>query len=630
MYAEIVLRSETGASLVKDVPRVTPTTFHVFEAGPDSPAEMRDKLESVGFTVIAATKFGLSIAGPEKLYQEYFKAKINRRPLQMFFGGGQRHETKGFFIDEPPKIPKEIHDRVESLYVPPMGYFLAGEGPMPTPSYYHLRPPDDITRLTNADHAHSRGYRGAGVRVAMVDSGFIENHDYYSGRGYNLTVHAAIGSTTQDEYGHGTGIASNVLAIAPECDFHFFKMSDGSQWATLAAFRMAVAQGARIITNSWGLYGRDTVLEAEIAAAVAGGITVIFACGNDGPVGCPGCMPDVISVGGAFPNQDGTWQASSYASSGFNTHYPERRCPDLSAIVGQGPKGIFIVQPTMEGASFDHLFGGGVFPNGDETGGDDGWLVASGTSAAAPMVAGAAALLLQARPSLTPAEIRQTLEDTCIDVTTGTSASGENAGIGRDDATGAGTINIGAAVDDVVPPTGCPRAPIIPCPRAPLPCFRAPRPCARAPLPCVRAPLPCPRAPYIDCIRGPICYRAPIPRGCPPAPIPQCLAGPWKRPIDDPLDPIADPRRVRPRDRVRPRRLVPVIIMVDEEEVAMAEAGGTNDPELGPEEARALAMQAAHEAYYAAMEEMGMCDEFENFPDVEGCQRGPFDPSAGT
>ena len=157
---------------------------------------------------------------------------------------------------------------------------------MPKPGYYALRPPGDIVTQLNAAGAHSRGFRGNGVRVAMIDSGFIADHDYYSGRGYQITVHAVVGQADQDEHGHGTGIAANLLAIAPSCDFHFFKMATkpGQQWATIAAFRQAVTAGARVITNSWRLPKRDPVLEAEIINAVAAGITVVFAAGNLGPV----------------------------------------------------------------------------------------------------------------------------------------------------------------------------------------------------------------------------------------------------------------------------------------------------------------------------------------------------------
>ena len=126
--------------------------------------------------------------------------------------------------------------------------------------------------------------------------------------------------------------------------------------------------------------------------------------------------------------------------------------PDLVAIVGQAPKSILIVMPTMRDSLADQSHSeGGVFPNSDETGPADGWLVSSGTSSAAPMVAGAAALLLQARPSLTPAEVRQALSDTCRDITQGASASGETAGVGPDCATGAGLLDVTAAVHRVAP-----------------------------------------------------------------------------------------------------------------------------------------------------------------------------------
>jgi subtilisin family serine protease len=105
--------------------------------------------------------------------------------------------------------------------------------------------------------------------------------------------------------------------------------------------------------------------------------------------------------------------------------------------------------PTMTSSGYDRDLSGGTFPNGDETGPADGWLVASGSSAATPMVAGAAAVLLSARPSLTPTELRHALCSTCRDVTQGVSASGEAAGIGPDAATGAGLLDVTAALDSV-------------------------------------------------------------------------------------------------------------------------------------------------------------------------------------
>jgi hypothetical protein len=622
IHANVLLRSQTGLSLVTDYRQLSRSTLTQFKAAEGVAEELTEKLEKVGFNVIVANQFGLSISGPEELYKEYFKTGIVQRPLDMFMGGKKSERVIGFFMEESPQIHADVKNLLESVYIPRIGTFYAGEGPMPTPGYYHLRPPDDIVQLTNADHAHSRGFRGNGVRVAMVDSGFRADHDYYNGRGYNITVMAAVGSTNQDEVGHGTGIASNLLAIAPDSDFLFVKMFDGANWGARAGFLLAVNNGARVITNSWG-QAHDPLLEADIINAVNNGITVIFACGNGGAVGWPGCMDEVISVGGAYPKQDGTWEASSYASSGINALVPGRHCPDLSAIVGHAPNGIFIMMPTQAGATFDAAFGGGVFPNGDETGVADGWLCASGTSSAAPMVAGAATLLLEASTTLTPADIQQALEDACLDVTTGNSASGEGTAVGPDDATGAGMIDIGAAIDHVAPvsvchlaPLTCARAPIVACRIAPMQCLRAPNVCQLAPAPCLRAPLQCKTGPGVPCSRAPIlqCTRAPL-VACRLAPAYRnCTAGPVLTPTRPDI----------PRERAAGNK-VPIIIMVREEEVPafQAEYGAQL---LTDQDAYSMAMAAAEEAYYATLEQLGMDGEYDGFPSANDCVRGPFKP----
>lgn len=97
--------------------------------------------------------------------------------------------------------------------------------------------------------------------------------------------------------------------------------------------------------------------------------------------------------------------------------------------------------PTEPDCIYDNSFGGGVFPNGDETEPDDGWLVASGTSSAAPMVAGVVALMLEKNPDLSPEVVKTILQLTARDITQGTSASGHNAANGVDLATGYGLVD---------------------------------------------------------------------------------------------------------------------------------------------------------------------------------------------
>ncbi|MCL6739358.1 S8 family serine peptidase [Streptomyces neyagawaensis] len=72
----------------------------------------------------------------------------------------------------------------------------------------------------------------------------------------------------------------------------------------------------------------------------------------------------------------------------------------------------------------------------------------SGTSAAAPQVAGAAAVLLGARPELNPAQVVEALATTAVDVTIGANHPRFNrpARIGPDEATGAGLVNVDAAL----------------------------------------------------------------------------------------------------------------------------------------------------------------------------------------
>jgi subtilisin family serine protease len=89
---------------------------------------------------------------------------------------------------------------------------------------------------------------------------------------------------------------------------------------------------------------------------------------------------------------------------------------------------------------------------GDGTAPNDGWGVFSGTSAAAPQLAGLCALLLEKSPNLTPADIKSILRRSARSVTRGAAnpASsddnvGEPAGPGDTNAAGAGLVDAMAA-----------------------------------------------------------------------------------------------------------------------------------------------------------------------------------------
>jgi len=153
---------------------------------------------------------------------------------------------------------------------------------------------------------------------------------------------------------------------------------------------------------------------------------------------------------------DESLEASNYASGFLSKIYPNRRVPDVSGLVGMRPKAIYIMLPLEPGDDIDTGNAGGTHPNGDETASNDGWAAFSGTSAAAPQLAGAAALVKHACPKLTPAQVRDILMKTARDVRSGRCSpvpgtglpfgQGHPAGPGPDLATGHGLVDAHKAV----------------------------------------------------------------------------------------------------------------------------------------------------------------------------------------
>ena len=112
--------------------------------------------------------------------------------------------------------------------------------------------------------------------------------------------------------------------------------------------------------------------------------------------------------------------------------------PDVCGVVCEfktpGPMPGHIMLPVSNGATLE----GENLPQSQS---NRGWGIFSGTSAAAPQTAGAAALVLSAHPGLEPSQVKQLLLDSATDVTKGTSGHGEEAKPGWDPATGAGFVD---------------------------------------------------------------------------------------------------------------------------------------------------------------------------------------------
>jgi subtilisin family serine protease len=455
-------RSAGGRSLFDPGVVAEASNVAAFASPDDVVARAVDLLAGAGFEVLQATSLMINIAGPRELFESAFATTLVAEERTVIKGAAEAQAT---FLDSPDTEMRGLiatdgtrfEEVLEGVALEEPAFPTATAMPPAVP-YFHLDVPAGVAMATDASPAHRSGTTGAGVTVAMVDTGW-ERQPWFTAHGYRIDP-VVLGPGTADagtdENGHGTGESANLFATAPDCTLKPVKAAtaSGALVNMTAAFNAAVALGPDVITNSWSadirsgpLSAADQARAAAVSAAWAAGIVVVFAAGN-GHWGFPGQHPDVISVGGVAIDQAGALRASDYASGFDSEIYPGRRVPDVSGLVGLLPQAELIMLPVPPGCAIDRDLAGGTYPEGDETAPDDGWAVFSGTSAATPQVAGVCALLKQACPRLGPAEVRELLMTTARDVTAGTNHPnfGHTAVPGPDTATGAGLVDAQKAV----------------------------------------------------------------------------------------------------------------------------------------------------------------------------------------
>lgn len=439
-------------------------------------------LAKIGFEVTGTGQFSISARCSRKTYENVFGTELTR--FRLPFAKSERRQANAFYFpsDDAAWSPnEELSSMIDDAYIQWPHIYMNSRFPGPTsalpPSvaYHHLRVPGDVTLLLNADRVHREGNTGKGVRVAMIDSGFAQGHAYFQERGFQTQTVLAPGATDADLDGnsHGTAESANLLAIAPDVEFTGVKL-DNEQFPAdgatiLEGLQTAMLHNPQVISVSLGYDmcpsnasgGRTSnmhlttlpnslkALEMEIRAIAGNGTIVVFSAGN-GHVAFPGMMPEVISAGGVYVAQDGTMRASDYASAFTSKIYPGRAVPDVCGLVGLAHNGAhYIMLPVQPNSEIDRQ-------NLDGTAKNDGWAVISGTSAAAPQLAGVIALMLQKNPGLTADDIKSVFNQTSRDVVNGNAspASNENnggmpAGAGRDGATGPGLVDVAAALAQV-------------------------------------------------------------------------------------------------------------------------------------------------------------------------------------
>ena len=299
----------------------------------------------------------------------------------------------------------------------------------------------------------SWGYNGAGIGVAVVDSGITSWHDDLTYPGTSTAVRVQGNQrvtafvdfvngapAAYDDNGHGTHvsgiIAGNGYAsggahagIAPGAHLVSLKVLDregrGVISDVIAAFEYAVANrtlhNIRVVNLSVGAsvtssYRTDPLTLAA-KRAVDAGIVVVTAAGNLGEnklgqpqwggILAPGNAPWVLTVGAS--THQGTVNRTDDAVAGFSSSGPTafdyEAKPDLVAS-GVGTVSLHAPGSLFSWTKAGYLVGGTVNTAYKP------YLSLSGTSMAAPVVSGTVALMLQANPTLTPNLVKAILQYT--------------------------------------------------------------------------------------------------------------------------------------------------------------------------------------------------------------------------
>lgn len=466
--------SVAGARSVFGVPKGRwPASSKPYQAKKADRDQARRALEKAGFEILGASPLGFAVVGSPGAYEELSGGKVETRERLMRAEAGRaRYVTHVDLVG--PRQPKTLGvGRARSraakidgiLLARPRVYHGVFPSPLPPdPGRFHLRVPDDIALGLGAVGAHREGHVGEGVLVAMPDSGQYR-HPFFTAHGYAVRTAITVvpGTDVQkDPVGHGTGESANVFAAAPAAVLQPIRAADdaGRLVGAVGAFIRAKELNPRIITNSWGgdgpfppAGGPDEYERAwalEIQDALEQGIFVVFSAGN-GQFSIEPQIAGVLAAGGVFMSQDMELQASDYASGYQSPWVPGVTVPTVSGLVGMRPRAQYIMLPVQPGCEIDVVESAPAppqDPDSDGTLASDGWALFSGTSAAAPQIAGVAALILGAKPGLTPAQVTDALTKSAEDVTAGRCHPRFNrpAAIGRDLATGYGLVDAQAAV----------------------------------------------------------------------------------------------------------------------------------------------------------------------------------------
>ena len=299
------------------------------------------------------------------------------------------------------------------------------------------------------------GFTGAGIGIAVIDSGISRWHNDLTYNGTSILVQTENdqrvadfvdfvnnGSNPYDDNGHGTHVSGIIAGngydtwgsragIAPDAHLVGLKVLDrqgrGVISNVIAALDYAVANKARynirVINLSVGAAVNESYrtdpLTLAAKRAVDAGIVVVTAAGNlgknalgqpqYGAITAPGNAPWVLTVG-AYSHEGTVWRTDD-KMAGYSSRGPTAK--DFQAkpdLVAPGTGVVSLSDPT----SLMYTTKAAYLMNGSRNllSLNRPYLSLTGTSMASPVVAGSVALMLQANPTLTPNLVKAILQYT--------------------------------------------------------------------------------------------------------------------------------------------------------------------------------------------------------------------------
>lgn len=331
-----------------------------------------------------------------------------------------------------------------------------------------------VARVIGADRYWRAGYSGKGVDVALIDSGVLPVQGLRA-RG-KVVDGADLSFESQDRdlryldtFGHGTHLAgiiagrdgragridpndrSRFLGIAPGARIVNVKVADAFGTTDVSQVLAAIGwvvehrrdpgMDIRVLNLAFGTDGVQSYVLDPLAFAVEQawrkGIFVVVSAGNKGygsrSLDDPAYDPIIMAVGAT--DRRGTTARSDDRVAGFSSVGDASRRPDVVA------PGSSIVSLRAPGSNIDRSYPGG------RVGDTPRLFRGSGTSQAAAVVAGAAALVIEQRPRITPDQLKKLLKRTAYELPNGT--------VGQ----GSGMVDLRAAFGAATPSNGQAAAP---------------------------------------------------------------------------------------------------------------------------------------------------------------------------